>query len=92
MEKENKKYRIWWIINPPNEPIFTNVNSVEEGYRLINEEAQRQLKQDWIISNVFGFDEFDGKEWCEWEDEDGNDIDRHFEKIEQANEMQGIHT
>jgi hypothetical protein len=72
-------YRVWWIINPPSKPIFTNVASPLEGHLRIEAEATRQLKNPRIHSNAFGLEIFEDGEWCEWYDEQGRDVSEAFE-------------
>lgn len=70
------KLRVWNIVNVPNAPGHYTVDSPESAQRLIHELAEHQLQQDWIESNAFGLEEWDeeAKEWCEWEDDNGNEI------------------
>lgn len=79
-----KIYRVWYIINIPGEPIYHYVGSPKEGFEWTNIEADRQLQDASIISNVFGFEQNIDGEWQEWEDEKGNGLDEHF-GFEEAN-------
>jgi hypothetical protein len=70
-----EKYRAWWVINPPNNPIYTPCNNPDEGRKIIQDEIARQSKEDWIWGNAFGFEVFEDGEWGEWYDENGFDIE-----------------
>jgi hypothetical protein len=49
--------RVWYITNPPSEPVFVPVSSPKEAIKVINEEANRQLKDPSIWGNAFGLEE-----------------------------------
>ena len=63
------KYRVWNIINIPNNPTFYPVDTPEEGIALIDEMANEQLKDLSIESNAFGIETIEDGEWTEIEDE-----------------------
>ena len=67
--------RVWNMIQLPNEPIYYPVKSPKHGKTLINALADSQLLDTNITDNAFGMEilEKDG-EWCDWEDNDGNNI------------------
>jgi hypothetical protein len=79
---KNKKYRAWYVINPPNKPTFIDVNSPEEGYKFLDEEIHRQLQDDTIWGNAFGLVVFEDGEWTEWYDEYGLDVFEAFEPVD----------
>ena len=68
--------RVWNIINVPNTPDRYKVSTPKEGYDLITDMANEQLQMSSITSNAFGLEVFEECEWCEWYDENGDDIDR----------------
>jgi len=67
--------RVWSVINPPNSPRHYPVNSWQHAAKLIEALADSQLLDKNIHSNAFGLEvlESDG-EWCEWENDEGDDI------------------
>ena len=67
--------RVWNVINPPGEPLWYPVETPEEGARLIDQLANEQVKDDAVFANAFGLCEWDGEEWTEWYDDEGNDVD-----------------
>jgi len=71
----NAKYRVWNFVNPPCDPDYYPVNSPKHGAGLINALANSQLLDESITDNAFGLEVFEGGEWTEWMDDDGNDID-----------------
>jgi hypothetical protein len=79
---ETKTLRVYHIINPPDDPTYRRVGSIEGAVRMIKELAQKDLGDTSITWNAFGLEEyhnasqswhgFDG--WEEWYDEGGFDI------------------
>jgi len=67
------KLRIWWIRNPPNEPTYHEVASVEEGLICLQRLADRDLHSDSVSLNAGGLEIFENNEWTEWYDSDGRD-------------------
>lgn len=74
-----KKLRIWWIPQVPMEAFRADVDSIEEAKKILNILAnydlfqlEHKIKPDY--SNTGGLECSDGKEWLEFEDEEGNDI------------------
>ena len=76
--------RVWWIAQIPlkkNEmPFFVSVKTIKEAKKIIEilsmydfYQLEHKIKPDY--SNAGGLQEYDGKEWVEWEDEEGRDID-----------------
>lgn len=65
---------VWWIRNPPAPAEFWSVASVEEAVRILKETATNDIAMG-VQVNVAGVEVFEDGEWCEWYDEDGNDID-----------------
>lgn len=75
------KYRVWTIVNIPNKAAFEEVESPEAGARFIHDEAMRQLGDPGITSNTFGLLVLEDGEWCEWYDEEGDDVDALEERL-----------
>jgi hypothetical protein len=73
------KYRVWSVINPPNEPEYTPVDSPEQGAEYIKFEAHRQLQIPYIYSNAFGLEVAENDiEFTEWYNDEGEDINEAF--------------
>jgi len=86
--------RVYCFVNPPSEAFFHDVETIDEAKSVINREADIQLKDPAVGSNVFGLqvfvmpgERFVGEsdaelsrrgEWEDWEDEDGYTIDDHM--------------
>lgn len=65
---------VWFVFNPPREPVLLPVNSPTEAKSMIDKLASAMLQTEAIEANAFGLVEFDGSEWTEWENKDGEDI------------------
>lgn len=75
-----KKYRVWFVINPPNEPDYFEVDSPEEGAELIKFEMHRQEQIPHIYSNAFGLEVAEnGVEFSEWYNDNGEDVLEAFD-------------
>lgn len=76
---ETKTLRVYHIINPPNDPTYCRVSSIEEAVKKIKELAYRDLKDPRIEMNIFGLEKdtdvvsYNGG-FEEWYDEGGFDI------------------
>ncbi len=88
MPKEGQ-LRVWWIPQVPMKAFHVGVADLERARFLLGVLADYDLfqyknhvKPDY--SNAGGLEvwhEMDG--WTEWEDEYGNNIDEHFEMLEE---------
>lgn len=84
----NKKLRVWWIPQVPmSEPFYAVVKDILEGKKLLDTlgaydlyQLKHNIKPDF--SNAGGLEVFEGEEWVEWYDEDGDDID-HTELLKE---------
>lgn len=65
------EYRVWFIENPPNDPQYFDVNSPIEGKKILNRVSNRS-NADVTLG---GLEEFDGDEWVEWYDANGDNVD-----------------
>lgn len=74
MNNENKKLRVWTIINPPDEPEYFPVKNLIHAKHLINALSESRLLDETITCNVFGLEILENSEWCEWEDGKGYSI------------------
>lgn len=84
----DQKLRIWHIPQVPGEPFHVEVGSPEEAKKILDVlaaydafEFENNIKYDY--SNASGLEVFEDGEWVEWYDDDGNDIDEHFEELEE---------
>ena len=71
---EIKDLAVWFIFNPPREPVLLPVHTPEEAVLMIFSLSKAMLVTDAVEANAFGLMEFDGEEWTEWESEDGDQI------------------
>jgi hypothetical protein len=86
--------RVWWVTNPPRKPRYYPVSSPEAAAKLLDEIAQKELKDRWIISNAGGLEVFEDGEWIDWMDKDGNDIDQWSdmkEEEQRKDEKRGLY-
>jgi len=79
------RLRVWVATNLGTGQFdYFPVKDPAHAVRLIDALAESQLLNSRIESNAFGLEEWVGSlfsgEWLEWEDEDGDDIDRWAEK------------
>lgn len=72
------KYRVWCIVNPPNEPDYFSVANPQEGADVIKTETKSQSRMRLVFSNVFGLEVNDGSGWTEWYNEVGEDVNEAF--------------
>lgn len=73
------KYRVWSVINPPNEPEYQEVDNPQEGAEIINFEIDRQSHIPYIYSNAFGLEVAENDiEFTEWYNDEGQDINEAF--------------
>jgi len=71
-------YRVWYVINPPNDPFYQTVGDPETGANWIKWEIYRQAKIERIWGNAFGLEVDDGSGWTEWYNEVGEDVNEAF--------------
>ena len=69
--------RAWHIRGNGNrrETIHIPVSDVEQAIRVLDWIAQTDLADNAVDWNAQGLDKFDGKEWIDYEDDDGSDFD-----------------
>lgn len=79
--KDKGDLMVWHIQNPPSEPFVYLVGDADEAARLINELADKDLKNPRVTDNAFGLVEWDGEEWTEWYSPDGDDIHEYAETL-----------
>ena len=82
--------RVWHIPQVPMEPFRINVKSIEDAVLLLKTlwaydifQFENKIKPDY--SNASGLEQFDGKEWSEYLNEEGDDICQIIEEKEQSN-------
>lgn len=74
-------YHIWEQVGiEQHQTRYFPVKSVGEARRLIDARAELQVNDEYVNWNVFGLEVYDADDgtgnpgWCEWYDENGNDI------------------
>ena len=72
--------RVWWIPQVPMKSFQVNVANIEEAKLLLKTLAdydifqfENHIKPDYCNSG--GLSVWDGNEWAEWDDGEGQDID-----------------
>ena len=77
---EEGQLRVWHIPQVPMPAFRVYVSSIKEAKLILETLAiydlfqlENKIKPDY--SNVAGLEVFENGEWCDWEDEEGNDID-----------------
>ena len=73
------KLRVWWIPQIPMQSFYYPVKSVRDGALLLDVlakydkfEYENNVKPDY--SNVGGLQMFEDGEWCDWTDENGENL------------------
>lgn len=81
--------RVWHIPQVPGKPFYVPVQSPEEAIKVLDILAdydqfqfQNNIKPDYC--NASGLEVFEGGEWVEWYNEDGEDIDEVANLREEA--------
>ncbi len=77
--------RIWWIPQAPMKPFIVSVKDLEQAAFLLKVlvhydqfQFDNNVKPDYC--NAGGLEEFDGEEWLEWEDKNGDNINEWTDK------------
>jgi hypothetical protein len=73
--------RVWWLPQiPSSNPFIRPVNNLEQAMLLLNclanydlYQLENNIKPDY--SNAGGLEVYEDGQWCEWEDEFGDNID-----------------
>jgi hypothetical protein len=78
--------RIWAIRNPPAHPTTQLVASLDEAKRILQTWTDKDLQNIAVLANAFGCETFDGEEWSEWEDKNGEDICAVMDREAEAHE------
>ncbi len=68
-----EQLRVWW--NRNGKQTTYKVNTVEEAIKKLDELANADLKNKYVSWNAGGLEVLEDGEWCEWYDENGNDIE-----------------
>lgn len=82
-----KKYRVWMIINPPDEPITIPVSTMNEAIVALKVLAKIGNHPDIdkaMVANVSGLEEYneEEQEWQEWYDYNGEDVEYYWQQAE----------
>ena len=75
MAKEGQ-LRVWWIQNPPSEPEYHEVASIEEAIRVLDKLERSDLENEAVWCNAGGLEVFEDNQWSEFYDSHGQDIDK----------------
>lgn len=92
---DSKKLRVeFFIVGLSDQPFEKEVSSVEEAKIVmdsiadfVNYAVEKDIMPDHC--NCMDFQEYDEemKEWCTWYDENGYDIEEHFDMLEEQEEV-----
>lgn len=66
--------RVMYIKNPPADPVYFSVGSVEEAAKLITDLADQDLQDPSVVANVFELEVYQNGEWDIWISDDGYTI------------------
>ena len=82
---KKNQLRVWHITQVPMHPFWVYVSSIKEAKLVLKTLAiydlfQLEYKIRPDYSNTQGLEVYDGKEWSEWYDVRGDDIDSTEEK------------
>lgn len=77
--KTEGSLRVWHIPQVPMQPFYISVDSIKQARLVLDTLARydqfqydNRVKPDYASAQ--GLEVFEGGEWCEWCDENGNDI------------------
>lgn len=81
------KLRVWWMPQVPMSEVFrVEVENTVQADLLLNTLADydqfqldNQIKPDY--ANMGGLEMFEGGEWVDWHNEDGEDFDEYRERV-----------
>lgn len=79
--------RLWWIQPVPSKPFHFYVKNLKEAKLVYRALAAYDIHAD-VDSNAGGlevYEDFDGGEWCEWTDSNGDSIDELFKTERYSN-------
>ena len=87
-----EKLRVWYIIIG-TETYYQEVNTPEEARlvidsiaRFLNTKMKEGVFPDHCSAAGLEVFDTDEKDWVEWYDEEGRDLDEHFEELEEGEE------
>jgi len=72
--EKTMELRVWHVKNPPRNPEYFDVDSVEQAIAKIKELEEKELRDSSIVINAFGLEICKDGEWTEYYDEKGKDI------------------
>ena len=89
---EKNKYRVWIIINPPDQPIYISVNTMNEVIVALKTLAVIGNHKDIdkaMFANVSGLEVYDAENdfWEEWYDCNGEDIEHYWQQAESDDDL-----
>ena len=73
--------RVWYMDRIPAKKITEfNVDNLKQATLVIKTLTARDLNDERITDNCMGLEEFDGDEWNEYYNDDGDDIETIIDK------------
>lgn len=84
--------RVWWVQNftasgsVRSFPVASPEAAIVELHRLADED----LQDDTVWGNAGGLEVYEAGEWCEWYNDEGEDIDEYAERLEAAKPANGV--
>jgi hypothetical protein len=79
-EPEQGDLRVWWIPQVPGKSFYVRISSPQEAKKILDVLANydqfqldHKIKPDY--SNAGGLEVFNGEDWEDWQDQDGDDIE-----------------
>lgn len=87
-ETDRPLYRVWNVLNPPNNPTYLMADNPEQAATLIDQWATAQLESESVRVHIFGLEVYDPntEDWDEWYDENGNSVHEILEEIRRTEE------
>lgn len=74
--------RVWWIRNFPAPPTHIYVQTPDAAITELKRLADADLQDDSIWGNAGGLEVYESGEWCEWYNDEGEDIRDYEERLE----------
>lgn len=77
LKDTSKKFRVWWWSDTHLTHYY--IDSPQEAFEIVDIIAIRELDDDNVGYNAWGLEELQEDEcWFEWYDEEGYDIEHHY--------------
>ena len=82
------KFRVWYIINPPSEPIYIPVKTVDEvmiAFSALAKIGNHPSIEEAMTANCSGLEYKDSQgDWVEFMDQNGEDIESYWYTYENS--------